>query len=916
MKYGAIMRFVVLIIFICVTVVSAQIHDTASIENDYDEGAVNAKKQFNSGFVSGVFTKDDGPFLIKGDIIIPSQEKLEFGPGSVIYVGGSYTTITVYGQFVAKGTAREQILIRSARKKSKPWDWDRIYCRSFEPSVFEYCEIRNSNYGLTVENGNVSIRNSRFANNSINALYVKQSEVTVTAVTIDAGHVCGINLQAGARVNADSLVINQNKTGILCGSNSSLRLNYGSIKGNSNGIVADKDAFVAIVAANITGNKFGVVSNTEIPGRMREMVFNNYNDVKIVNNDEIDRIVMSETMQKRINETDLKSKLSQTGFSALSIPREPNSSFIGNVVSGFTLYKPQSVNHPRDMDSVSGTPGVYVPVMRKQTRYLGEQSEHWYGGLQPELQLFINGKRGAADVNMILDLYGNEWLSTSNYVRKNIFNLSMNYAQQSLIIGDFYENGSETSISGRAMTGMKYSGGFLEMGGGVKRIGFGLCAGESEIPKDSGDHELNIFNSIVDSSQSVRQQITYVAAVTVKPLTNTTVSLKGIIARDQADEPLLRKKITDTAVTDPLEAQTGVLDIKTDLSDGKIAIGAELDLGSSDTLTDVSTKSIKWYNPEIGNAVSGVFSLFKENNFSDHYAGSTYIKALIHEYTAVLSFSQIAGDYFSAGNPYLETDKREVMFNIELPSVKGIQSFGEIKYERTSMSIEPIDRGTLEIAAEYTASDSRPSASVSYTGIIERCNKTERDSVVSRTFHSLQLNNLVSIEGKQALKNGLHYSIRYQFLIDKDLSDHLVKENNGIGDRFQHTWNAMLGFKVKRFLRNKATFRIATRDENRDSLRAVSWRYGDQITIDIIKSRLSLKLNGEYSSKKEEKTIDGLTGTIKTKLYNINADVKYSFTPKLSFNVQSGYEKSYDENTGSTDNYSLYQGGLHFTVLF
>jgi hypothetical protein len=896
--------------------VSAQIRDSAAIENDYDDGAKNAKKQFTSGFVSGVFTKEDGPFLIKGDIIVPSQEKLEFGPGSVIYVGGSYTTITVYGQFVAKGTANEQIQIRSARKKREPWDWDRIYCRSFEQSVFEYCEISNSNYGLTVENGNVLIRNSRFANNSINALYVKQSEVTATAVTIDAGHVCGINLQAGARVNADSLVIHQNKTGILCGSNSSLQLNYGSIKGNSNGVVAHKDAFVAIVAANITGNKFGVVSNSEIPGRMREMVFNNYKDVKVVDDFEIDRIVMSEIKEKSTNETDVKSKLSQTGFSALSVPREPNSSFIGNVVTGFTLYNPKSVNHPRDRDSVPGTPGMYIPVMRKQTRYLGEQSDHWYSGLQPELQVFINGKRGAADVNMILDICGNEWLSTSNYVRKNLFNLSMNYAQQSLIIGDFYENGSETSISGRAMTGMKYSGGFLEMGGGVKRIGFGLCAGESEIPKDRGDHELNIFNSFVDSAQSVRQQITYVASATVKPLTNTTLSLKGIIARDQADEPLLRNKITDTAVTDPLEAQTGALDIKTLFLDGLIEIGGELDLGSADTISDDSIKNVKWYNPEVGKAVSGVFGLFKESKFSDHYAGSAYIKGLIHEYAATLSFSQIAGEYFSAGNPYLETDKKELSFNIELPTVKGIQSFGEIKYERTSMSIEPIDRGTLEIAAEYNSSDSRPSASVSYTGIIERCNKTERDSVVSKTFHSLQLNNLVSIEGKQSFKNGLNYSLRYQFLIDKDLSDHLITENKGIGDRFQHTWNAMLGLKVKRFLRNKTTFRIATRDEFRDSLRAVSWRCGDQVTVDIIRNRLSLKINGEYGTKNEKKYSDGLTIGTETKLYNMSADVKYSFTPKLSVNVQSGYEKSYDENAGSTDNYTLYQGGLHFTYLF
>ena len=211
------MRVILIIIIIFITVTSVQSGDSVVIEMDYDEGAINAKKLFNGGIVHGVFTKDDGPFLITGDIIIPSQEKLEFGPGSVIYVGGSYTTINVYGQFVAKGTANERIIIRSARKKPQPWDWDRIYCRSYEQSIFDYCEIRNSNYGLTVENGNVVISHSTFVNNSINALYVKQSEITLNAVTIDAGHICGIKLLEDAHVIADSVIIKQNKTGIFCG---------------------------------------------------------------------------------------------------------------------------------------------------------------------------------------------------------------------------------------------------------------------------------------------------------------------------------------------------------------------------------------------------------------------------------------------------------------------------------------------------------------------------------------------------------------------------------------------------------------------------------------------------------------------------------------------------------------------------
>ncbi|HEX7511288.1 MAG TPA: hypothetical protein VF335_08310, partial [Chitinivibrionales bacterium] len=108
------------------------------------------------GIIFGKFEKENGPFLLQGSVIVPSGEVLEFGPGCTIFMGGNYPTITVFGQLIVKGTAAQPVIFQSANPKPNPWDWDRIYCRSRNRSVFEHCIIRHSNYGIYVENGSVS----------------------------------------------------------------------------------------------------------------------------------------------------------------------------------------------------------------------------------------------------------------------------------------------------------------------------------------------------------------------------------------------------------------------------------------------------------------------------------------------------------------------------------------------------------------------------------------------------------------------------------------------------------------------------------------------------------------------------------------------------------------------------------------
>jgi hypothetical protein len=878
----------------------------------------NASIELPEGILFGKFTKNDGALFIKGNVVIPSGQSLEFGPGCKVYIGGDYTTITVFGQITAKGTKEEPVTFMSAYASPKPWDWDRIYCRSRTQSQFEHCIIRHSNYGIVVENGSAIIKNCLFEKNSLSGLVVKNSEVSLYSTIFTGGHLIALNIRQNGTVEADSLTIKENNTGIACDSFASCKITNGLISNNTNGIVTSEKASVSIVSADITKNRFGVVSTIEIPKRTREMVFSNGLDLKIAPSDEVKSVlkdpqVAKSIVQTKSSRTSSEPKNFKPGFSALSAPQEPNVSFIGNATTGFSFFRPHTTHHPID-DSI-----------RLQQKYIGEQSDQWFSGLQPEIQLFGNGKRGAVDVNLLVDMYGNDWLSDNNYLGKNMFNLSLAYSPHTAIIGDFFESGTETSVSGRQMTGLKYTGSFFKMGGGMDRIEVKLAAGESEIPKDVGDRELNIMSDTVDTGMSIRQQITYIATTTFRPSKIASIKIKGIIAHDQADKPLFRKSIADIEAPEPVQAQTGCIEGNVDLLDGKLTVYSELDAGSHDTIYGEDKNKIAWYNPQIEKAVPEVFGLLSRDKFKDHYAFTAGARSAIGGYTIEGRFLQIGSSYFSAGNPYLESDRRLISLTSEKQFSENLSASGGYEYERTNLSESPNDYHTLNLTGEYTVQgENKPSFSADYTMQIENTPSSERveisDSSYTSEYDDRSINNMISVEGKQTFANGIGFSLRYQFMYDNDISKHPDDLRDDISDRIQNQVNGWFSFKVKKLIKSKTTFRVTQKYENRDSLRSLAYKFGEHLNVTVIPRKLNCTIIGDYTLKNDrEYGVDSVSGfwfNTENHIYGAELETKYSVTPKLSFNLKGRYEISYDESASSIENYKVYMIGVHSTWLF
>ncbi|MBN1308532.1 MAG: right-handed parallel beta-helix repeat-containing protein [Chitinispirillaceae bacterium] len=902
-----------------------------------------ARTRLPAGVLFGTFTKEEGPFFIEGNVIVPSGQILEFGPACTVYVGGYYSTITVFGQLFARGTAEEPVVFTSAKRAAQPWDWDRIYCRSRNRSLFEHCIIRHSNYGIYVENGSAGVNDCRFERNSLHGIVVKNSDLNIAASSFIGGHIVAMNLLHGSLVSADSLFISENTTGISCAPRSKLKLTGGQISGNTNGVIAAKGSSIEIVAAEIIKNKTGVIAETEIPKKMREMVYANTIDVSIASSGEMKKllkepqpvrsIVLPKTSAAAAPPADFKA-----GFSALNMPQEPTASFIGNVTTGVTWYGPRSTPHPKDRDTAEtfsqkddGTIDTVRSIqstMHRQSKYPGEQSEKWYGGIQPELQFFANGRRRNADINLLMDLYGNQWLSTNNYLGKNMFNISMNYAHQSLVIGDFFESTSETSIPGRQMTGVRYSGKYLEMGRGEKRLEFKLAAGETEIAKDSGDHEIFVYNQTVDTGMSKRQQITYLAELNFKPTRLSSLAARGIILHDQTDKPLFRKPLSDPAALDPVSAQTGCISGAFFLLERKLEIFGEIDLGSADTLDDSAAEAIAWYNPRVEKAVPEVFSLFNRDDFFDHYAATVGLRGNARGYTANVKYLQIAPSYYSAGDPYLVSWRKNMTASIDRQIRENLNVAATYEFDRTILqgvgedqdpSVTDLNIGS--IISTFEMGEGKPSFSAGYT--LQHKRNDARESVVredtsySEDFKELEFSNRVSVEGKQAFDNGMAYSLRYQLLWDNDYGEHPDELCNDEGDRLHNAISGWFSLKIRRILRNKMSLRLAMKHENRDSLRAYQYKLADQLFIHLIPRKLTCAISGEYSHKSEkEYEVSAWQLPLLTNYYSAEVEVKYSLTSRLTCSAKARYEKSYDDIPGSSENYSAPIAGLHVTYLF
>jgi hypothetical protein len=459
----------------------------------------------------------------------------------------------------------------------------------------------------------------------------------------------------------------------------------------------------------------------------------------------------------------------------------------------------------------------------------------------------------------------------------------------------------------------------MNMGKGQKRIEFKLVGGESEAPKDSGDHEAESFGSIVDTGFSVRQQLTYLASLTIRPTHFSVISARGIIARDQNSKAIFGRTINDPLAPKPVESQTGVIDGSVTLLDGKLDIFGEIDLGIQDTIDSADYESISWYYPKAAKAVPRVFELL--NPDSNAYAVTFGGSGKVSGYNLGLTFTKLGNHYFSAGNPYIEADRHFLTLTGEKQFTDNLTANGSYTYERASASNvltdttpSPIDRNKINVAGSYVLGAKLPTVSLDYGWRIESSGEyAEGMDTTYELETAREMNNSIGLEARQRFDNDIDYTLKYRFIFDKDLTQYVDTTPAGIGDRWQNEVSGKIGFKIKKILSNSTSLSLRFKRDIKDSLHGFQYKISDNAKLNIIPRKLTLTAKGEYGRK-----IDDKAGTDADNLSILNAfesELKYVFSSKFSANMIGRYEKVWD-NTDGAENYSVKIAGLNVTYLF
>jgi parallel beta-helix repeat protein len=201
-------------------------------------------------YVEGTISQDtvwflvDSPFVLSGDVTVNSGVTLRIEPGVQVRFGGLYS-LNVNGRIVAEGTSEKNIRF-TTDDPTGGMMWQTVRIDGNLPSSLINCQIDHGTDGLTVDNGNMEMRQS-----------------FVTACTT------GIHINGGSQVTIYNNTVASNQFGIILSGSllGDLGISQNIITHNTDsGIVLDSYVYGNTIITRNTvssnGNGFYVQNNT------------------------------------------------------------------------------------------------------------------------------------------------------------------------------------------------------------------------------------------------------------------------------------------------------------------------------------------------------------------------------------------------------------------------------------------------------------------------------------------------------------------------------------------------------------------------------------------------------------------------------------------------------------------------------
>ena len=222
--------------------------------------------------ISGVWNKEQSPYIINGKVTIPKGETLRINAGVEIRLKASKRkrkagTILVYGTIEALGTKKLPILFT---KTNDIGNWGTVYLVESENSKFEYCNLEYSG-GKTNANGTISLEkcNPKLSNiqisNSYLGIYCKSESSPVISECIIESCRVAIELNENSNPILTNSVISGSYGGIHSHNSNPIIHNCNILNNSYYGISHDNDSRVEINRSILWGNKVAFIKYRNDP---------------------------------------------------------------------------------------------------------------------------------------------------------------------------------------------------------------------------------------------------------------------------------------------------------------------------------------------------------------------------------------------------------------------------------------------------------------------------------------------------------------------------------------------------------------------------------------------------------------------------------------------------------------------------
>src|SRR5574344_912501 len=599
----------------------------SSKKQDEPKVAIDASKEQQqsstmlSGEIHGFLTKDKSPYTVTQSISVPVGRVLIIEPGVEIRFETGASFSIDQGQLIAGGTKSSPIIFKGIESSTV---WNGISITGPKKSDLRFVEISGAKTGVVLQQGSLTIQDTKIADASERGLFAIQSNLKMIHCFFKNNPI-GVHLASKSEAYLERILFKENIIGLYSSPESNTQIVSSIWKENRFALLYMKNSQLTLHRSSIENNEVGICSNEMLRPETREQVKNNKMDFQSKADFLATKIPLPPELKLSLEDEP------KTEIPAISQAKDStNWTMVGNVSAGINYrYVYTRRNH-----------GKLNEVINQDTIGVKERYPNLWEipgiGFDASVYLLLKNNNNQS-LELSTDFYSDSWN------RFNLDHFSLEYSDNYnvLTLGDFNLSLGETYLEVLSAFSAHYTLSLLRKKENHPLFTFSGFWGEAQKPFITDTRNPDIYKDWIDEGEAKAQRLVWGGDFKWDPLRRFNANFGVLFSDDKIDDPLLRDGDRATTITaDPLQSAMSVYAEGNWLFfPGDIELNGQIALGRADTSDVIAQRAINQVFQDAGLSTSSYATL------REIMQNSNLIQSLSRD-----EMIQIFGDYTSLTN--------------------------------------------------------------------------------------------------------------------------------------------------------------------------------------------------------------------------------------------------------------------------